>query len=61
VSAVSENHRVDASVASRADLELYFTVEKTGRRRIHYTVVLPHPVTDDDAAHFNAAFGRIKE
>jgi hypothetical protein len=58
VSAVSENYREDASVASVADLELYFTIEKTGRRRIHYTIVLPHPVTDENAQRFNAALGR---
>lgn len=49
VSAVSESHRDDASVAARADLELYFTIVKTGRRRIHYTIVLAHPVTGVDA------------
>jgi hypothetical protein len=61
VSAVSENDRTDACVASRSDLELYFTIEKTGRRRIHYTIVLPHPVTEEDARRFNAAFGRTEE
>jgi hypothetical protein len=58
VSAVSEADRADASVAARADVELYFAIEKTGRRRVHYTIVLPHPVTDLDAEHLNRAFGR---
>jgi hypothetical protein len=59
VSVLSETTREDASVASRRALELYFEVVKTGRWRIHYTVVLPHPVRHLDAERFNAAFGRI--
>jgi len=59
VSVVSETRRVDASVATRADVELYFPVEKTGRRHSHYTVVLPHPVTERDAERLNRAFGRL--
>ena len=58
VSASSETNRDDACVASRASLELYFIVSKTGRRRVHYTIELPHPVTTLDAERFNAAFGR---
>ncbi len=50
--------RSDAAVAARTDLELYFTVLKTGRSELHFTVVLPHPVTDEDARHLNEALGR---
>jgi len=60
VSAVSETDRDDASVAARADLDLHFFTVKTGRRRLHYTIVMPHPVTDADAERFNRAFGRIR-
>ena len=58
VPAFSRNVRADACSATRSGIEVYFRVEKTGNRRTHFTVVLPHPVTKLDAARFNQAFGR---
>ena len=58
VSVRDRTRRVDAVRASRAEVELYFRVLKTGESRAHYTVELPHPVTDADAAQFNRLFGR---
>jgi hypothetical protein len=46
-------------MASRSEVELYFTVHKTGRNPYHYTVELPHPVTDEAAETFNRVFGRL--
>ena len=57
-SASTHTERIDAAKASRKDVELYFAVTKTGRRASHYTGELPHPVTDEVAARFNAIFGR---
>ena len=61
VSVTTHTERIDAAKASRKDVELYFAVTKTGRRASHYTVELPHPVTDEVAARFNAVFGRLKQ
>jgi hypothetical protein len=47
-------------VASKADVEAAFFVEQTGSRLTHYTVHLPHPVTDDVAALFNSVFKPLK-
>jgi hypothetical protein len=58
VSVVIQSIRPDASMAAGAEVELYFNVLKTGRSLFHYTVVLPHPVTTDDAENFNRLFGR---
>lgn len=60
VSVRDRTHRVDAMRASRPEVELYFRVHKTGESRAHYTVELPHPVTDADAAQFNRLFGRSR-
>jgi RHS repeat-associated protein len=48
-----------ASSAVRANVEAQFAVVKTGKNPYHYTVVLPKPVTEKDAATFNALFGRL--
>ena len=58
VSVRSETARVDASVASRAELELYFRIEQTGRSPLHFAVELPHPVAEDIAHRYDASFGR---
>ena len=58
VSVRSEHFRDDACMASRAEMELYFRVEQTGRSRLHFTLELPHPVTQAIAEQFNAIFGR---
>jgi|CXWL01.1.fsa_nt_gi hypothetical protein len=55
---VRSEGRHDASEAERIDLELYFTVLKTGKSELHFTLVLPHPVTEEDARHLNDALGR---
>lgn len=59
VSVRDRTSRLEAMRASRADVELYFRLYKTGDSRAHYTVELPHPVTDADAERFNRLFGRI--
>jgi hypothetical protein len=59
VSVRTESGRPDAAMASRSEVELYFTVHKTGRNPYHYTVELPHPVTDEAAETFNRVFGRL--
>lgn len=61
VSAVAQHHHPAASMAVVPELELYFEVQQTGRNRMHYTVVLPHPVTDEAADTFNRIFGRLEE
>ena len=58
VSVFNRSLRADACSATRSDIEVYFRVEKTGNRRTHFTVVLPHPVTALDAERFNRAFSR---
>jgi len=58
VSLRSEHHRGDACMVSRAELEIHFPVGQTGRSRLHFTVELPHPVTQSVADQFNAIFGR---
>ena len=58
VSVRSVSNRSDASVAMRAELELYFIVHKTGLDTHHYTIELPHPVTSEVADRFNKLFGR---
>ena len=50
--------RDDASVAALSDLELYFTVVKTGRSELHFTLILSHPVTEETAERLNQALGR---
>jgi hypothetical protein len=42
--------------AELAEVEAVFFVEQTGKKLIHYTVHLPHPVTDKVAALFNSVF-----
>ena len=58
VSVRSEGSRADACVVSRAELELYFRVSQTGRNPRHFTVELPHPVTQEIAERFNAILRR---
>lgn len=60
VSARSRTNRPDASTAQRTRVELYFRVHKTGDDPAHYTVELPHPVSDADASRFNELFGRAE-
>lgn len=48
-------------MAKVVELELYFEVRKTGHNELHFTVVLPHPVTEDVAERFNQLFGRLEK
>jgi hypothetical protein len=50
----------DASAARRADIERVFPVHETPTRadRLHRTVELPKPVTQEIADRFNELFGR---
>jgi hypothetical protein len=61
VSVRSVSNRSDASVAMRAEVELYFSVHKTGLEPHHFTIELPHPVTLEAAERFNRLFGRTGE
>jgi hypothetical protein len=60
VSVTTTTERTDASRAVREEVELYFAVTKTGKRTSHFTVELPHPVTDEVADRFNNLFGRAE-
>lgn len=50
----------EASVAERADVERVFPVHETPTRadRLHRTIELPRPVTQEAADRFNKLFGR---
>jgi hypothetical protein len=60
VSVTAGAARGDASVASRAEVERIFPVHDAPTRadRLHRTVELPEPVTQDIADRFNRLFGR---
>jgi hypothetical protein len=42
--------------ATLAEVQAAFVVEQTGSKLAHYTVHLPHPVTDEVASLFNSIF-----
>jgi hypothetical protein len=48
----------DFSTAATDAVRAVFPVKKTGRNPNHYTIVLPHPVTHENAVTFNDLFGR---
>lgn len=54
----SRTSRADAVSALRSDIEQYFNVIKTGRNPFHFTIELPTPVSEEDAAILNSLFGR---
>jgi len=58
VSLRSHSDRPDVCRAPRAEVELYFPVRKTGASPLHFTLELPHPVTDEIADTLNRLFGR---
>lgn len=58
ISVFSRSARPDAISALRLDIEEQFVVHKTGRNPFHYTIELPRPVTERDAAVLNRLFGR---
>ena len=59
VSAFSFSTRSDAASANRQNVELRFTVIKTGANPFHFTIELPRPVTEEVAMTFNRLFGRV--
>ena len=59
VSAFTHSSRADAVRASIDVVRQSFAVHQTGCNPYHVTIELPKPVTDDDAARFNALFGRF--
>jgi len=57
--AFTEAPRTPGGSAPFALVAATFPVKQTGTNPRHYTVELPHPVTPDVAARFNALFGRV--
>ena len=56
VSRVSASVLASGRVAPLAEVRAQFPVIKTGQDPRHFTVVLPDPVTEEDASRFNAIF-----
>ena len=60
ISLLSRSSHPEAVSAARSSIEIQFRVLKTGKSPFHFTLELPHPVTDAVALKVNPLFGQRK-